>query len=289
MTRALAAAALLMIAVAGCAFAQENDPVARGAYLVAAAGCATCHTDKKNGGPPFAGGAALTTPFGVFYGKNITPAPRFGIGTWTEAQFHRALRDGIDDDDHYMYPVFPFTSYTGMTDQDISDIYAFLKTQKPVPQRAKRHDIKFPFEYRPLLFFWRTLFFTPGPLDPVAGKDAQWNRGRYLVEAVAHCEECHTPRNFLGALERDHAFAGNPDGPDGQKAPNITPDPETGIGKWSIADIVGVLKDGITPDGDSVGSGMADVVEGTGKLTDADLQAIATYIKSVPPLRATGK
>jgi mono/diheme cytochrome c family protein len=285
----MTAAALVVAAFAAGASAEDKDAVARGAYLVAAAGCASCHTDAKNHGAPFAGGRALATPFGTFYGKNITPAPRFGIGTWTEEQFHRALREGIDDDGHYMYPVFPFTSYTGMTDQDIADIYAFLMTQKPVAERAKRHEVKFPFEYRQLLWFWRTLFFTPGPLAPVAGKDEEWNRGRYLVEAVAHCEECHTPRNFMGALERDQGFAGNPQGPDGQKTPDITPDPETGIGKWSLDDIIGVLKNGITPDGDSVGSGMADVVEGTGKLTDADRHAIAVYIKSLPPRRATGK
>jgi mono/diheme cytochrome c family protein len=287
--RSVSAAALLFAALAGGARAEDKDAVERGGYLVAAGGCASCHTDAKNNGAPLAGGRALATPFGTFYGKNITPDLRFGIGKWTESDLHRALREGKDDDGHFMFPVFPFPSYTGMTDQDIADIYAYLMAQKPVPQKNKPHEVSFPFNYRPLLIGWRTLFFTEGPLAPVAGKDAEWNRGRYLAEAVAHCEECHTPRNFMGALDRDRGFAGNPQGPDGQKAPDITPDPETGIGKWSLDDIVEVLKTGITPDGDSVASGMADEVENLGKLTDADRRAIAVYIKSLPPRRATGK
>jgi mono/diheme cytochrome c family protein len=176
-----------------------------------------------------------------------------------------------------------------MSDGDIADLYAFIMTQKPVSQRNKPHEIRFPFNYRQLLVVWRKLFFTRGPLAPVAGQSEEWNRGRYLAEAVVHCEECHTPRNFLGALKHDRAFAGNPDGPDGQKAPNITPDAETGLGKWKLDDIVDVLKNGMTPDGDTVDPPMADVVDGTSKLTDADLHAIAVYIKSLPPLRATGK
>ncbi len=267
----------------------DDSAIARGAYIFAAADCASCHTDKKNGGAPLAGGRALATPFGTFFSPNITPDKEQGIGSWSEAQFARALRQGIDDGGAYLFPVFPYPSFTGMSDQDIADLYAFLMAQKPSPAPDKPHNVKFPFGIRHLQIFWRMLFFTPGPLAPVAGQSDEWNRGRYLAEAVVHCEECHTPRNFLGALERDHGFAGNPQGPDGQKTPDITPDMETGIGKWSLGDIEGVLENGITPDGDSVGSGMADVVEGTGKLSDADRHAIAVYIKSLPPRRATGK
>jgi len=139
------------------------------------------------------------------------------------------------------------------------------------------------------LFFWRLLFFKKGPLAPVDGQSAEWNRGRYLAEAVAHCQECHTPRNFLGALDRAHAYAGNPQGPDRQRAPDITPDDATGIGKWSLADIETVLLSGKMPDSDMVGSGMYDVVNGTAKLTPEDRHAIAVYLKSLPPLPATGK
>jgi mono/diheme cytochrome c family protein len=288
-TATLAAAALLAAALAHPARAQDKDAVARGAYLFNAADCVSCHTDKKNKGAPLAGGRALATPFGMFYSPNITPDKKTGIGDWSEADFRRALRQGEDDDGDYLYPVFPFTSFTGMSDRDIGDLYAYLMAQKPVAAEDKPHAVTFPFSMRPLLVFWRLLYFTPGPLAPVAGQSAEWNRGRYLAEAVAHCEECHTPRNFMGALDRDRAFAGNPHGPDGQDAPNITPDPSTGIGKWSLDEIVEVLTSGMTPDADMVSHGMAEVVDSTSKLTDADRHAIALYIKSLPPRRATGK
>ena len=285
--RFLGAAGLIVAALPLPAWAQ--DAAARGAYIFAAGGCTSCHTDAKSGGAPLAGGRALPTPFGTFYGPNITPDPHYGIGGWSEADFRRALHDGKGHGGEFLFPVFPFTSFTFMTDQDIGDLYAYLMAQKPVAQPSKPQQVHFPFGFRPLMVFWRALFFTPGPLAPVATQSAEWNRGRYLVEAVAHCEECHTPRNFLGALERSHGFAGNPQGPDKQKAPDITPDDETGIGKWSLDDIITVLKSGMTPDGDSVGSGMADVVDGTSKLTGADRHAIAVFIKSLPPRRATGK
>jgi mono/diheme cytochrome c family protein len=292
-TRFFAASIFAALLVTGVpqTHAQKPDAAAieRGGYLFAAADCAACHTDSKNKGAPLAGGVALTTPFGIFFGPNITPDPQHGIGQWSEADFHRALRKGKRRDGEYLYPVFPYPSFTGLSDTDIADLYAYIMAQPAAAQADKPHQVKFPFGFRFGLLFWRALFFPEGPLAPVAGQSAAWNRGRYLVEAVAHCEECHTPRNFLGALETGHAFAGNPYGPDNQKAPNITPDPNTGIGKWSIDDIATLLKSGQTPDFDFVGGGMAQVVNGTGKLTDDDRHAIAVYLKSVPPLRATGK
>ncbi|HXP32234.1 MAG TPA: cytochrome c [Stellaceae bacterium] len=285
---AAAAALILAFALAQAARADEAA-VERGAYIFAAAGCVSCHTDVKHHGTPLAGGRPLSTPFGTFYSPNITADRQHGIGGWSLADFKRALRDGKDDDGDFLFPVFPYPSYTGMTDQDIADLYAYLMTQPPSAQADKPHEVKFPFGFRPLQRFWRYLFFNEGPLAAVPDQSAEWNRGRYLVEAVAHCEECHTPRNFLGALDRSRAFAGNPQGPDGQKAPNITPDPATGIGKWSIDDITTVLASGMTPDFDSVGGGMGEVVAGTEKLTDTDRHAIAVYVKSLPPLRATGK
>jgi len=271
------------------ATAADQQAVKRGEYLFAAAGCATCHTDRKHDGPPLAGGRAIATPFGTFYGPNITPDPVNGIGKWSEADFHRALREGKDDDGNFLFPVFPYPSFTGMSDADIADLYAYLMTRKAEARPDKRNEAKFPFGIRPLLVVWRALFFVPGPLVAVPGKSEEWNRGRYLAEAVAHCEECHTPRNFLGALDHDRAYAGNPDGPDEQKAPNITSDPQTGIGKWSLDDIETVLDSGELPSHDSVSGGMSDVVNGTGLLSPADRHAIAVYIKSLPPLRATGK
>jgi len=281
--------AALFLAFIAPAVAAEQASSDRGAYLFAAGGCASCHSDPRHDGPPLAGGRALKTPFGVFYGPNISPDPENGIGKWSEADFRRAMRQGKDDEGDFLYPVFPFPSFTGMTNQDIADLYAYLMAQKPQTRPSKPHEVRFPFGFRPLLVFWRALFFREGPLVPVAGQSEQWNRGRYLAEAVAHCEECHTPRNVLGGLDYSYAYAGNPDGPDGQKAPNITSDMETGIGKWSLDDIETVLDSGETPDHDSVSGGMSDVVDGTAMLTKADRLAIAVYIKSLPPLRATGK
>jgi mono/diheme cytochrome c family protein len=277
-------AALVLGLAASSALAADDEAVKRGAYLFAAADCAGCHTDVKNNGKPLAGGRALATPFGTFYGPNITPDPKFGIGDWTEAQFHRALREGINEHGSYMFPVFPFTSFTNLTDGDISDLWAFLETQAPVAQRNKRHEITPPFGYRFTLVFWRLLFFDEGPWKSDPARDAVWNRGSYLANAVAHCGECHTPRNFLGAMKTSQAFSGNPKGPDNQRAPNITPDPEKGIGKWSLEDIETVLKTGQLPYFDYVGSGMAEVVKGTSHLTDEDRHAIAVYLKALKPV-----
>jgi mono/diheme cytochrome c family protein len=271
------------------AHAADEAAITRGAYLALAADCAACHTDKKAGGAPLAGGPPLTTPFGIFYGPNITPDKTTGIGDWSEDQFRRALREGINERGAYMFPVFPFTSFTNLTDRDASDLYAYLMSVPAVTHRAPPNDVKFPFGWRSLLLGWRTLFFKEGPLQPIAGQSDEWNRGRYLAEAVAHCEECHTPRNFLGGLDRAHGFAGNPHGPDGQDAPDITADKKDGIGDWKLADIVELLTSGTTPDGEYVGKGMADVVDGTGKLTDADRHALAVYIQSLPALPKTPK
>jgi mono/diheme cytochrome c family protein len=269
--------------------AADDAAIARGAYLAAAGDCAACHTDKKNHGPPLAGGRPLATPFGTFYGPNITPDPDTGIGKWSAADFHRAMREGKDDEGHYLFPVFPFTSFTNMTDGDIADLYAYLMSRPPVKRDAPAHQVKFPFGWRFLLLGWRTLFFSEGPLQPVADRTDEWNRGRYLAEAVGHCAECHTPRNSLGAMDRAQAYAGNPHGPDGNEAPDITSDAKDGLGDWKVDDIAEVLATGLTPDGDSVGEGMTEVVEGTAKLTDDDRHAIAVYIKSLPALPQTPK
>jgi mono/diheme cytochrome c family protein len=284
MQRRLLAALLLLSAGALPARATDEAQVKRGELLFSAADCAGCHTDVKGNGPPLAGGRALETPFGIFYGPNITPDKEHGIGNWSEADFHRALRRGIGDEGDFLFPVFPFTSFTGMRDQDIADLWAYLQSRVAVPQPNKPHEVKFPFGWRPLLWFWRVLFFREGPIAPVAGQSAEWNRGRYLAEAVVHCQECHTPRNFLGALRRSVAYSGNPQGPDKQKAPNITPDATSGIGKWTLDDITALLKTGQTPEMDFVGSGMAEVVKGTSTLSDADRHAIAVYIKSLPAI-----
>jgi mono/diheme cytochrome c family protein len=286
---AIALAACFALLVAPVLAATENDAVRRGEYLFRAADCASCHTDSARKGAFLAGGPPLKTPFGVFYAPNITPDLRFGIGKWNEAAFRRALHHGIGRDGEYLYPVFPFPAFTHMTDRDIADLYAYLRTVEPVAQPSRQSEIKPPFAWRFLLYFWRLLYFTPGPLPPAPEHGAEWQRGRYLAEAVAHCQQCHTPRNFMGALDESLAYSGNPDGPDGQDAPNITPDMASGIGGWSITDIVQLLTDGQTPDFDFVGSGMAKVVLGTGALTPADRRAIAVYVKSLPPIHTAAR
>ena len=269
--------------------AADEGAVARGAYLFAAGDCAACHTDTPEGSVPLAGGRALKTEFGTFYGPNITPDPEHGIGRWSLADFRHALRYGEGKAGEYLYPVFPYAAFTGMSDEDIADLYAYLKTVTPSTQPNKPHELAFPYGFRPLLLGWRMIYLRLGPLAPLAGESGEWNRGRYLVEALGHCQECHTPRDILGGLDPTRAFAGNPEGPDGLKAPNITPDRETGIGEWSLDEIAEVLKSGLTPTFDSVGSGMGEVVTATAKLTDADRHAIAVYVKSLPAMRATGK
>jgi mono/diheme cytochrome c family protein len=233
-----------------------------------------------------AGGPALRTPFGTFYAPNITPDPVHGIGKWSDADFKRALREGVRPDGAYFFPVFPYTSFTDITDADIADLKAYIFSLPPAAKPSRPHDVSFPFNLRFLQLGWRLLNFTPGPFTPDRAKPPEWNRGAYLVLALAHCAECHTPRNFMGGLQTSMAFAGTADGPDGDRVPNITPDPETGIGKWSESDIADALELGLNPDGEPLGNSMAEVVRhSTAKLTPADRKAIAVYLRSLPPIR----
>jgi mono/diheme cytochrome c family protein len=238
------ALALMMLSSAGAA--DEGDSVGRGEYLVRAGGCISCHTAP--GGQQLAGSRALATPFGTFYTPNITPDPETGIGRWTDAQFLRALREGVRPDGANYFPVFPYSSFTGITDSDALAIKAYLFSRPAVRRQNRPHDVPFPFSWRFLQTGWKLLFFTPGPFHPAAERSAAYNRGAYLVTALAHCGECHTPRNFLGAVRSGQRLAGTPDGPDGQLVPNITPDPSTGIGRWEKEEVVELLRTGTTPE-----------------------------------------
>jgi mono/diheme cytochrome c family protein len=281
-------AAALVVAVATDAAADSADParVAHGAYVLAAAGCAFCHTDTKNAGAPLAGGRALDTPFGTFYTPNITADPDTGIGRWSDADFLRALREGIAPDGSYFYPAFPYPSYARASEQDLLDLKAYIFSLPPVKAANKPHELDFPFSWRALLAVWRLLNFDPQPLVADPARSAAWNRGAYLVESLGHCEECHTPRGVLGGLEYDRAFSGTAEGPEGGKIPNITPDPETGIGRWSAGQVARLLTDGALPDFDYVGSVMTEVVrDSTSRLTPEDRAAIAEYLLSRPPIR----
>lgn len=273
-----------VVGAAGAATgAESQDPVGRGAYLTAAAGCAACHSDPKRKDEPFAGGAALKTPFGTFYAPNITPDPEHGIGGWSDAEFLGALRRGRSPDGGHYYPVFPYTSYAGMSERDALDIKAYLSSLTPVARPRRPHEVSFPFNFRFLLGPWKWLFFEPRPFAADLDRTAAWNRGAYLVRHLGHCGECHTARNWLGATDAEQGLAGTLDGPGGKKVPNITPHPKDGIGGWSAGDLAYYLKTGFLPDGDFAGGAMVEVIESTtSRLTDADRAAIVVYLLSQP-------
>ncbi len=256
-----------------------------GALLLGLAGCVNCHTDKKDGAAPLAGGRALETPFGTFYTPNITSDPNQGIGAWSDEDFVRALRHGRRPDGANYFPSFPYVAYTRMTDADMLSIRAAIMARPPVAQPNKPHDIGFPFNQRWTMRFWKLLHFKSGVYEAKADKSEAWNRGAYITEALAHCGECHTPRYPDGGLMRDMWLAGVKNGPEGETAPNLTSDPDTGLGGWEANDIAFFLRLGVKIDGDVVGSIMYEVIEnGTGKLSLADNAAIVEYLQSLPPI-----
>lgn len=265
--------------------ADARDSVKRGEYLFHAAGCMACHTDTTPGAQPLAGGRAFVTPFGTFYSPNITPDPETGIGRWTDGQFLGALHNGERPDGAAYFPVFPFTSFTGMKDEDALAIKAYLFSLPPVRAPAKPHDLPFPISWRFLQEGWRLLYFSSQRFKPDPARDPVYNRGAYLVTAVAHCGECHTPRNLFGATDQSMALAGTVDGPDGDPVPNITPDKKTGIGGWAVDEIVELLRTGETPEQSQVKGAMREAVkDGLRYLNESDLTAIATYILAQPPI-----
>ena len=253
----------------------------RGEYLAKAAGCLGCHTEEKKDAAPFAGGRALKTPFGVFYGPNITPDPKAGIGRWTEADFAKALRHGERPDGANYFPAFPYPSFTQMSDADVRDLWAYLKSLPPNARASQAHDLGFPYGYRFLVTVWKWLFFKPGPQAPDPRLNAVQQRGRYLVTALGHCGECHTPRNFLGGSKGDRFLAGGK-GPEGKNIPNLTP---TRLKKWSDSELKDFLVTGTYSDGDVPAEAMAEVVRNTtSQLTPADLEATIAYLRAVPAL-----
>jgi mono/diheme cytochrome c family protein len=267
------------------AWGQEPSAVKRGEYIFRATGGCTCHTDVERKGAFMAGGRPIATPFGKIYSTNITPDPETGIGNWSDAAFINAMTHGVGPQGTRYFPAFPYTSFTRMTRQDLLDLKAYLFSIPPVVQENKPVEIMLPFRWRSSMVVWNWLFLRPGPFQPDPNQSAEWNRGAYLATAMGHCVECHTPRNLMGGLNRSMAYAGTEDGPEGELAANITPDENTGIGSWSIADIVWLLQTGFDPDGDDVQGMMSEVIEnGYKHLTEADLRAIAVYIRSVPPI-----
>jgi mono/diheme cytochrome c family protein len=249
----------------------------RGEYLAKAGGCLGCHTveakdDAKDKPVPYAGGRALKTPFGTFYGPNITPHPDAGIGRWSEADFVRAMREGRRPDGSNYFPAFPYPSFTFITDSDLRDLWAYLRSLPPSSRTSEPHDLGFLYRWRFLVGPWKWLFFTPGPFAPNQG-----NRGEYLVRALGHCGECHTPRNFLGGAKKDFFLAGAKD-----IAPNLTP---TRLKSASDAELRSFLTTGLTAEGDVPAKEMGEVIANTtSQLTPQDLDAIIAFLRSLPPL-----
>ena len=269
----------LLFLLAGCAFAQGDAK--RGEYLAKAAGCLGCHTEAKDKAVAYAGGRALKTPFGTFYGPNITPHPQAGIGKWSEGDFVRAMREGRRPDGAHYFPAFPYPSFTKIVDGDLRDLWAYLRSLAPSSRPSEPHDLGLFFRWRFLAGIWKWLFFTPGPFVADAGKSSVLNRGAYLVEALGHCGECHTPRNFLGAPKKSRFLAGAKMA-EGAGAPNLTPER---LKKQGDAELKDFLRTAMTPDGDVAAESMAEVVRNTtGQLTPQDLDALVAYLRSLPPL-----
>jgi mono/diheme cytochrome c family protein len=273
------AVALLFAAAAGTAFAQGDAK--RGQYIATAGGCIGCHTEERKEAVPFAGGRALKTPFGTFYGPNITPDEENGIGRWSENDFIRAMRFGERRDGSNYFPAFPYPSFTRTTDTDLRDLWAYLRSLPPSRRANQPHDLRFPFGWRFLVTAWKALYFTPGPFVPNPAVSAPVNRGAYLVHALGHCGECHTPRNSLGGPKFDRLLAGGK-GIDGKRVPNLTP---TRLKSWTDAELRQFFLTGDTPDGDSAAEPMDEVIRtNTSRLTAEDRDAMIAYLRSLPSL-----
>ena len=265
------------------AAADRAPNVENGRTLFYAGGCTSCHaTPNQDDKLRLGGGYALKSPFGTFHVPNISPHKQDGIGSWSTADFVRAMREGVSPDGRHYYPAFPYTSYQRMNPADLGDLLAFIQTLQPVEGRAPDHDLPFPFNIRRGVGLWKLAFLDGHVFAPDASKSEGWNRGAYLVGGPGHCAECHSERNRAGAIVEERRFAGGPD-PEGRGiVPNITPSP-TGIGGWTVDDIAALLKTGETPNFDTVGGPMGSVVANTAHLSEADRRAMAEYLLSLTP------
>ncbi len=272
------------------AFGADETLIERGRYLATAANCLTCHTQER--GDAFAGGLAFTTDFGTIYSTNITPDSETGIGSWSEEDFERALRSGERPDGKHYYPAFPYTAFTGMSDEDVSALYAYFMSIPAVKSTPPENDLGFPYSQRWLLGLWKWRHFDEGRFEPDDTKSAEWNRGAYLVEAVAHCGACHSPRTTLGAEDDDLAYTGGmyKDRVSTQdsrlvdwSAPNITP-ASSGLKHWTEDDLSNYLKFGYTPRAGVFGPMNKVIMNSTRHLEEADTRAMAVYVLDLPAL-----
>jgi mono/diheme cytochrome c family protein len=267
------------LAVTAPAYAPN---LANGRTAFNAGGCSSCHAVPRQPDPlKLGGGLALNSPFGTFYVPNISPDPADGIGRWSEADFVRAVTQGISPAGFHYFPAFPYTSYRRAKLEEIRDLFAYLKTLSLVSGRVRDHDVPFPFNIRRNIGIWKWLFMDDKPFVADAAHSTRWNRGAYLVNSLGHCAECHSPRNFLGGIIDTQRFAGGPN-PEGEGwVPNIT---QKGLAEWSEKDIAYFLETGSMPDGDSAGGPMARLIKNISQLAPEDRAAIAEYLKSLPPV-----
>ncbi|MCC2097757.1 MAG: c-type cytochrome [Hyphomicrobiales bacterium] len=261
---------------------ESGGDVARGRAVFFAGGCASCHKSTGQEDPfKLGGGHAFPSPFGTFFAPNISPHDEDGIGKWKTADLVNALKAGVAPDGSHYYPAFPYTTYAKMTNADARDLMAFLRTLPPVAKKSKPHELPFPFNIRRGLGLWKLVNLDTSPIAKDPSKSEAWNRGNYLVNALGHCAECHSSRNFMGAIVEKYRFAGGAD-PHGKGwIPNMTQSAK-GLKDWSAGDIVVLLETGLTPSIDAVGSSMGDVIKNTSKLSADDRKAMAEYIKSLP-------
>jgi mono/diheme cytochrome c family protein len=264
---------------------KDTGNAERGRLIFTAGDCASCHSSPGQSDPlRLGGGLALASPYGTFRVPNISPDPVDGIGNWSSTNLANALLSGVSPAGKHYYPAFPYPSYAHMKPEDVPHLMAYLRSLPPVSGRAPPHELGLPFRIRRVVGLWKLLFFDRTPITDDNTHDAKWNRGRYLVESMAHCAECHSTRNVFGAIKPATRYAGAVDPENVGYIPNITP---YRIGHWSADDIVRMLTSGETPDHGRVGSSMTGVVTNTAQLPEADRVAIATYIKSLPALPTT--
>jgi len=286
--RSIALCLSALVSITGAASAQDqtatqNDLITRGRYLATAADCAACHT-APNSGQPFAGGYAIESPLGKIFSTNITPSKTDGIGTYSEEDFARAVRDGVAKDGSHLYPAMPYTAYAKISDEDISALYAyFMQDVKPIDHAPEKTALPFPFSIRASMSVWNLLFLDKDRFQPDASKSAEWNRGAYLAEALEHCSTCHTPRNLFMAESGSQALSGASIG--SWFAPNITSDKVDGIGGWSDEELVQYLRTGHVAGKAQAAGPMAEAIEHSMQhLTEADLKALVVYLRDTKPI-----
>jgi mono/diheme cytochrome c family protein len=259
---------------------STTEQLNRGAYLARAGNCGACHTDR--GGAPYAGGKGIPTPFGTVYASNLTPDLATGIGSWSAAHFWRAMHHGRSKDGRLLYPAFPYASYTLITRDDSDALYAHLRSQAPVQQPNRPHTLRFPFNTQAALAVWRALFFAPATYTAQPEQSAEWNRGAYLVRGLGHCDACHAARNVFGATRSALELSGGLIPSQNWYGPSLAAAGEAGVADWPIPDVVNLLRNGATPRGTVMGP-MAEVVfRSTQHLSEADLRAMAVYLRSLP-------